>query len=238
MVLSICFNTTVPPCPHALQVVFKSAAAISGSAYQRLALLAPAVLLGPINLLAHLLPDKPFQQVLEARLMLSSASIALVRQARAALQQKKAQEQAAAAAAGADAVAVVTGAAAGSAGAGKVVSRPRGSIAPGSFLGLLLSARDKAGEGLTDLQMVMQANVFTLAGVSGSDYTLGSRLGCCLAEICLICGEVSRLMLECSLCAPQPCLAAVSCWRAPVASVTFNTHRWWFNTNRWWLTTG
>lgn len=161
---------------EAAKVVFKSAAAISGSAYQRLALLAPAVLLGPINLLAHLLPDKPFQQVLEARLMLSSASIALVRQARAALQQKKAQEQAAAAAAGADAVAVVTGAAAGSAGAGKVVSRPRGSIAPGSFLGLLLSARDKAGEGLTDLQMVMQANVFTLAGYETTANTLAFSL--------------------------------------------------------------
>lgn len=177
MVSSVCLNiefvfkSCYAPCLRAVQVVFKSAAAISGSVYQRLALLAPAVLLGPINLLAHLLPDKPFQQVLEARLMLSSASIALVRQARAALQQKKEQEQAAAVAAGADAVAMVTGAATNSAAAaaGKVMSRPRGSIAPGSFLGLLLSARDKAGEGLTDLQMVMQANVFTLAGVSGSE---------------------------------------------------------------------
>jgi hypothetical protein len=145
--------------------VFKSAAAINGSMYQRLALLAPAVLLGPINLMAHLLPDKAFQQVLEARLMLSSASAALVRQARAAVSAKRACD---AAAAGADATAVVTGpaeaaAAKASGGAG---SRLRGSIAPGSFLGLLLSARDKAGHGLTDLQMLMQANTFTLAGVS------------------------------------------------------------------------
>lgn len=152
---------------HPLQVVFKSAAAINGSIYQRLALLAPAVLLGPINLMAHMLPDKAFQQVLEARLMLSSASAALVRQARAAEAAKRACE---AAAAGADATAVVTGpvdAAAGAKASGGVAgSRPRGSIAPGSFLGLLLSARDKAGHGLTDLQMLMQANTFTLAGVS------------------------------------------------------------------------
>lgn len=144
--------------------MFKSAAAINGSIYQRLALLAPAVLLEAINLIAHMFPDKAFQQVLEARLMLSSASIALVRQARAAQQEKRERE---AAAAGADAVAVVTGAP-GTAAAVKAegTSRPRGSIAPGSFLGLLLSARDKAGSGLTDLQMLMQANTFTLAGVS------------------------------------------------------------------------
>jgi hypothetical protein len=140
--------------------VFKSAAAINGSIYQRLALLAPAALLGPIKLLAHMFPDKAFQQVLEARLMLSSASMALVRQARSADEDKRARE---AAAAGADAVAVVTGADVAVKGG---ASRARGSIAPGSFLGLLLSARDKAGYGLTDLQMLMQANTFTLAGVS------------------------------------------------------------------------
>jgi hypothetical protein len=105
-------------------------------------------------------PDKAFQQVLEARLMLSSASMALVRQARSADEDKRARE---AAAAGADAVAVVTGADVAVKGG---ASRARGSIAPGSFLGLLLSARDKAGYGLTDLQMLMQANTFTLAGVS------------------------------------------------------------------------
>lgn len=171
------FHTLVPaqciyvltasvPGLHPLQVVFKSAAAINGSIYQRLALLAPAVLLGPINLMAHMLPDKAFQQVLEARLMLSSASAALVRQARAAEAAKRACETAAA---GADATAVVTApveAAAGAKASGGAGSRPRGSIAPGSFLGLLLSARDKAGHGLTDLQMLMQANTFTLAGVS------------------------------------------------------------------------
>ena len=161
-----CHTPATPP-SHPCQVVFKSAAAISGSAYQRLALLAPAVLLRRNNLLAHLFPDKAFQQVLEARLMLSGASMALLRQARTAEEQKRQQELDAATAAGADATAVVTGATA--AGAGKVGSsgsRPRGSIAPGSFLGLLLSARDKAGHGLTDLQMLMQANTFTLAGVS------------------------------------------------------------------------
>jgi hypothetical protein len=109
-------------------------------------------------------PDRGFKQALEARLMLSSASIALVRQARAAQQEKRDQETAAAAAAGADAVAIVNGAEV-SAGASKVV-KPRGSIAPGSFLGMLLSARDKAGQGLTDVQAMMQANTFTLAGVS------------------------------------------------------------------------
>jgi hypothetical protein len=146
-----------------LQVVFKSAAAISGSVYQRLALLAPAVLLGPINLLAHVLPDASFKQVLEARLMLSSASMALVRQARTT----EAQKHAAAAAGDADATAAVSNAANGS-------SRARGSIAPGSFLGLLLSARDKAGHGLTDLQMLMQVNVFTLAGVSAGQQRAAS----------------------------------------------------------------
>lgn len=154
-------------------MVFKSAAAISGSAYQRLALLAPGVLLRPLNLLAHVFPDKSFQQVLESRLMLSAASIALVRQARAAEQQKREQEEASAG----DALAVVTGPA-GVAAADKSV-RPRGSIAPGSFLGLLLSARDKTGDALTDLQMVMQANTFTLAGVSCSaDQSVPDRRSC------------------------------------------------------------
>jgi hypothetical protein len=153
-------------CPA--QVVFKSAAAINGSIYQRLALLSPAALLGPINLLAHMFPDKAFQQVLEARFMLSSASMALVRQARSADEEKRARE----AAAGADAVAVVTGADVAAVKGG--ASRARGSIAPGSFLGLLLSARDKAGYGLTDLQMLMQANTFTLAGVSGVQGRVGA----------------------------------------------------------------
>jgi hypothetical protein len=166
-----------------LQVVFKSAAAISGSVYQRLALLAPSVLIAPINLLAHMLPDTSFKQVLEARLMLSAASMALVRQARTTEAQKHAAEaQATAAAADTDATDATAkiGAVSKAANGG---SRARGSIAPGSFLGLLLSARDKAGHGLTDLQMLMQVNVFTLAGVSGNrgeraGRSTGRCLGC------------------------------------------------------------
>lgn len=41
--------------------------------------------------------------------------------------------------------------------------RPVG-VAPGSFLGLLLSAKDQQGHALSDRQMAAQANVFTLAG--------------------------------------------------------------------------
>lgn len=169
-----CAQTCIPRV--SLQVVFKSAAAISGSMYQRLALLAPAVLLGPINLLAHMAPDTSFKQVLEARLMLSAASMALVRQARSTeAQQHAAEAQAAAAtaaAADAEATAKVGPAVKASSGSG----RARGSIAPGSFLGLLLSARDKAGHGLTDLQMLMQVNVFTLAGVSDAQQPAASAV--------------------------------------------------------------
>jgi hypothetical protein len=112
-----------------------------------------------INFMAHAFPDAAFKRVLEARMTLCAASLSLVRQARRAAASQDGSGSPGSPSSPSSSSnnnTADTG----------FMSRHRGAIAPGSFLGLLLSARDKAGCGLTDLQMLVQSNTFTLAGVS------------------------------------------------------------------------
>jgi hypothetical protein len=63
-------------------------------------------------------------------------------------------------------------------------ARPNGGsgVSPGSFLGLMLSARDKAsGRGLSDDQLVAQAQAFMLAGAAvGGWRVVGRLIGRCV----------------------------------------------------------
>jgi hypothetical protein len=196
--------------------VFKGASTHSGSFYSTLALVSPRWLLPAINLAAHTWPDAAFRRTLEARLTLSSASLALVKQARQQLEHERQEQQQGAADAGSDsdadaAVAVVPAgqrAAAGTVDTG-FMRRHKGSLAPGSFLSLMLSARDKAGQGLTDLQVLMQANTFTLAGVRRQACAhVGVQGGMRrAARAWLLVAPLHRLLARCSRTSSHTCPA-------------------------------
>eukprot|EP00775_Hariotina_reticulata_P013642 gene13642-13765_t len=127
---------------HALiksaKILFAAAGAMSGSLYQTVALLVPPSLSPVVRFLAHWLPDAKFKQVLQARLVLFMSSLKLLDDSRQKQQELQAGDC--------------------TSGGGDV--RRTGAVAPGSFLGLLLSA----SEGMSDFQICMQANTFTLAG--------------------------------------------------------------------------
>jgi hypothetical protein len=140
------------------QTVFASMGGTSGSIYQMFALLLPDCCKPLVAAAAHNFPDARFKALLEARATVSSASMQLVQQFK---QRQREQQESAGHAAGlgdkaaAAAAAAADGAALSS--VGSRVQRSSGAIAPGSFLGLLLSARGGAdGHGLSDLQMIMQ----------------------------------------------------------------------------------
>jgi hypothetical protein len=137
------------------QTLFASMGSMNGSIYQMFAMLLPDCFRPLLAWSAHAFPDARFSAVLQARATISSASMQLVQQ----FKQRQQEQQAGA------------GDATGNAGPGgstadaairdssssSRVQRSSGAIAPGSFLGLLLSARGGAtGHGLSDLQMIMQ----------------------------------------------------------------------------------
>jgi len=139
---------------HALiqsaNILFAAAGAMSGSLYQVVALLVPPTLVPVVRWLAHWLPDEKFKRVLWARLTLYMSSLKLLDDSRT----KQQETRGARGARGASAASAASGASGGSS------VRRTGAIAPGSFLGLLLSA----SEGISDFQICMQVNTFTMAG--------------------------------------------------------------------------
>eukprot|EP00878_Enallax_costatus_P008450 GHUV01008832.1.p1 GENE.GHUV01008832.1~~GHUV01008832.1.p1 ORF type:complete len:573 (+),score=166.57 GHUV01008832.1:167-1885(+) len=159
------------------QTLFAAAGAQSGSIYQTLALLAPPALKGLVTSLAHKLPDKQFKKVMAARSTMSAASLQLVQRQRAASNSKGAGDGNASKAPG---------------------KKWSGAVAPGSFLGLLLHARE-AGSQLTDLSLIMQANTFTLAGYETTANTLTFALFCISTH-----PEAESKILEEIRAAPRP----------------------------------
>jgi hypothetical protein len=129
------------------QTLFASMGSMNGSIYQMCAMLLPDCFRPLLSWSAHAFPDARFQAVLEARTTISSASMQLVQQ----FKQRQQEQQADAAAGGSPADAAAHDS------SSSRVQRSSGTILPGSFLGLLLSARGGAtGHGLSDLQMIMQ----------------------------------------------------------------------------------
>jgi hypothetical protein len=122
---------------------------MNGSIYQMFAMLLPDCFRPLLSWSAHVFPDARFQAVLQARATISSASMQLVQQFKQRQQEQHAD-------AGTDCSTADAAARDGSSGSSRV-QRSSGAIAPGSFLGLLLSARGGAtGHGWSDLQMIMQ----------------------------------------------------------------------------------
>jgi hypothetical protein len=125
------------------QTLFASMGSMNISIYQMFAMLLPDCFRPLLSWSAHAFPDARFQAVLQARATISSASMQLVQQFK-----QRQQEQ--------DPDAAADAAARDGSNSSRV-QRSSGAIAPGSFLGLLLSARGGAtGHGLSDLQMIMQ----------------------------------------------------------------------------------
>ena len=146
------------------------------------------VLAPAIRLLAAVFPDARYRRLEGARNTLRRCGQALIDDTRAAQ-----AALAAAAAAGGDphVAGVVSGGGHFKAGA-----------APGSFLGLLLAARDASGHALSDRQMAAQCNVFTLAGYETTSNALAYAIYCLaqrpdaqarlLAELDALGGDPSR----------------------------------------------
>jgi hypothetical protein len=160
----------------AAKTLLGAASGRSGSRYQIAAALLPRELRPLLSRLAHLVPDAPFRAVMHARKMMSAASLQLLHQTRLRSSENGNGSSSSSASS-----------------ARKKGSRTSGSIAPGSFLGLLLAAgesdggsggsgsgADGDGSGaaaaaaaaaagvmvpLNDLSLIMQANTFTIAGV-------------------------------------------------------------------------
>ncbi|GLI67209.1 hypothetical protein VaNZ11_011116 [Volvox africanus] len=134
---------------------FRHSNMIYGSKYSSVSLLLPE--LRPLlSTLAHALPDLPFLKLLRARKQLYDDCISLIDNWKAA------------AAVPTSAAAAMEGLAGGNAAATKaaaVVAPAAPNVAVGSFLGLILSARDKSsGDVLSDLQVTAQVQTFILAG--------------------------------------------------------------------------
>ncbi|KAG2492006.1 hypothetical protein HYH03_009736 [Edaphochlamys debaryana] len=158
--------------------VFKFASIRNASKYGVIAILFPE-LRRPLTALAHSLPDRPFSGILRARADLRNACMYLISSWREggsarALNGPEAN--------GGDAKAgngVLTNG--GAKGAGDVPggNPPAPSVSPGSFLGLMLAARDKAtGQGLTDLQVAAQVQTFLLAGYETTANALSFAVYC------------------------------------------------------------
>ncbi|GLC53338.1 hypothetical protein PLESTB_000733600 [Pleodorina starrii] len=149
--------------------VFRFSNAYHGSRYAQITMLLPE--LRPLlSWLAHAVPDEPFRRLLAARTKLRSTARSLIADWEDKQRLRAADATAAAPAAppplspppateAADADADTAGATAtpGSLGAT--------AVEPGSFLGLILAARDKTtGQALDDDEVAAQAQLFILAG--------------------------------------------------------------------------
>ncbi|GBF94151.1 cytochrome P450 [Raphidocelis subcapitata] len=140
---------------HAAAEMFKCTE-VSGASRYIAAAHAMPVMRPLISALASVFPDAALTRLCNARETLSTASHGLVAATRAAVATGEAQPARREDADG---------------------KRPMG-VAPGSFLGLLLAARDTEGHGLSDRQMAAQANVFTLAGYETTANALSYAIYC------------------------------------------------------------
>ncbi|KAG2442182.1 hypothetical protein HYH02_009670 [Chlamydomonas schloesseri] len=164
---------------EACRDVFKYSSVVYGSKYSRVGLLLPEWR-PAVSVLAHAAPDPPFTKILTARTHLRDACMSLINAWKQQdgtggaqekqKEKKEGKENGAAAKGHANGAAAVNDAAAAGAAAG---------VAPGSFLGLVLAARDKStGEGLTDLQVAAQVQTFILAGYETTANALAFAVYC------------------------------------------------------------
>ncbi|KAG2434665.1 hypothetical protein HXX76_007558 [Chlamydomonas incerta] len=151
---------------QACRDVFKYSSVVYGSKYSRVGLLLPEWR-PVVAVLAHALPDLAFTKMLTARGHLRDACMELISTWRKQEAPAAKQEGQNGAANGHAGTGTANGAAAAGTGAAQTVTAGAGAggVAAGSFLGLMLAARDKStGEGLTDLQVAAQVQTFILAG--------------------------------------------------------------------------
>ncbi|GBF94152.1 cytochrome P450 [Raphidocelis subcapitata] len=135
--------------------MFHSSEISNATRYLAAAHLMP-VLVPAISLLAAAFPDDRYLKLMRARETLRAASQSLIDTTRSAAHSSSPPPSPSGSAGG---------------------KRPMG-VAPGSFLGLLLAARDTEGHGLSDCQMAAQANVFTLAGYETTANALSYAIYC------------------------------------------------------------
>jgi hypothetical protein len=170
----------------AAQMLFASMGGTSGSIYQTIALLLPDACRPLLSWTAHTFPDARFTAIQQARATISSASMQLVQQFRQRQQQQGDLDTVSNAETG-DKSAASAG------GGGSRLQRSSGAISPGSFLGLLLSARGGAeGHALSDLQMIMQVRA------SRADLAVccfPCSVICCMPGLCCMAGLCSALCL-------------------------------------------
>ncbi|GAX81208.1 hypothetical protein CEUSTIGMA_g8640.t1 [Chlamydomonas eustigma] len=147
-----------PTLTDASRKVFRSGSIANGSKWMRINVLLPEVsfLVKP---LAFLFPDKPMKEQLKARFDLYSATSHLI-------SSWKSDQAAAAISTGTSCDPPSKCGDPPSTGLEhQVLKGVNGGVAPGSFLGLMLAARDKeTGDKLTDIQIIAQAQTFILAG--------------------------------------------------------------------------
>ncbi|KXZ54675.1 hypothetical protein GPECTOR_4g741 [Gonium pectorale] len=152
---------------------FRYGSAFYGSRYSRIALLLPPSLRPLLVWLAHKLPDRPFTRLLRARAVLSDTCHGLIDdwkcQHGQGEQQGGQRGRQANGSAALPPAGPVTAAATAAPQEEEEGHAAAGGKAPaveaGSFLGLILSARDKAtGQGLSDSQVVAQVQTFILGG--------------------------------------------------------------------------
>lgn len=141
----------------ACKAIFMTSSVSRGSNWTRLHLVAP--LLRPItSRLAYAFPDEAFKQQIEARDVMYKTTRELIKShAKQASPASFCCGSATPAASGASAPAPPA--------APDSPKLPVDGVLPGSFMGLMLAARNKAtGEHLTDVQIMAQAQTFILAG--------------------------------------------------------------------------
>eukprot|EP00198_Chlamydomonas_reinhardtii_P000935 XP_001690270.1 cytochrome P450, CYP711 clan [Chlamydomonas reinhardtii] len=188
--------------------VFRFGSALHGSIYQRIGLLLPELVPALVPL-AHSLPDPPFKRLQRARSTLLAACMELIRswrQQHATTTRTAGGTTATGVAAAAEAPAAMCGAAvpaaaaavdgaAAPAGPEEADAAARGGgvgggggdgsgvggsgVAAGSFLDLMLAARDKAnGAALTDRMVAAQVQTFLLAGYETTANALAFAIYC------------------------------------------------------------
>lgn len=152
---------------QAAQDMFSSAEIGSATRYLVAAHLMP-VMVPFIKVMAALLPDERYRRLIRARTTLRNCSQSLIDATRGIQSRGGGAQQ--------PSPPPSPGSSSGPHG-----GRPVG-VAPGSFLGLLLAARDQQGHALSDRQMAAQANVFTLAGYETTANTLSYAIYCLAAH--------------------------------------------------------
>jgi len=177
---------------EAAKSIFASTAISNQSIYATVARLVPKFLHKPVSIIAHMFPDKRLRVLSEAQRSIFIASSQLIMQQRKAMASDSGGQASPTSSRpasldgrsdnGSSAIADAPSSAESSPRASAIVRvapRRRGPIAPGSFLGLLLSAKDKVtGHSLTEFSMVLQASTFMLAGYETTANALAYCIFC------------------------------------------------------------